>query len=358
MKVCIVAVPLAARSGVYMSAMQLVESAREMGLDWSAVVGIREDSNLAPSDQLAKEWFCEATVSGSNPIARYWNALRLIETSESVRSADVVLSFIPYTDMVLSRLGLNGRKKWVPYVRGLPWPAIDETSRLRRTFWKSLESLSLRSAPEVWATTEVLAEQISAVVDAKIIPAGIKLPTETVNREEDADLVVWAGRMSVDKNPEFFLEVMSGLDAQGAMYGTGVKEAELRATAPANVEVVGWKQTDSLWDNAALFVGTSTREAFGRSAVEAAASGLPIVVAEGYGAAPLLYTDPELRSRFVLPLDATPRWKAAITDLTSDPGLRREVAEHVRSNSMMLSIARSARAVDDRLSVLFPANGS
>lgn len=341
-----------------MSAMQLVESAREMGLDWSAVVGIRKDSNLGPSDQLANEWFCEATVSGSNPMARYWNALRLIETSESVRSADVVLSFIPYTDMVLSRLGLNGRRKWIPYVRGLPWPATDETSALRRTFWKSLESLSLRSAPEVWATTEVLAEQLSSVVDAKIIPAGIKLPTQMTYRGEQADLVVWAGRMSIDKNPEFFLDVMNGLDAPGAMYGTGVKEAELRANAPANVEVVGWKQSDSLWHDAALFVGTSTREAFGRSAVEAAASGLPVVVAKGYGAAPLLYTDLELRSRFVLPLGSTSPWKAAITDLTSDSGLRREVAEHVRSNAMLLSIARSAAAVDERLSLLFPLNGS
>lgn len=337
-----------------MSAMQLVESAREMGLEWSAVVGIRADSHLAPSDQPISESFCEVEVVGSNPAARYWNAMRLIETNDLITSADVILSFIPFTDMVLSGLGLRTRTKWIPYVRGLPWPDVEETSSLRRTFWKSLESLSLRSALEVWATTDVLAAQIAPVVDARVIPAGIKLPTELPAAAEGDDLVVWAGRMSVDKNPEFFLDVMKGLDAQGAMYGTGKKEDELRASAPSNVDVVGWKRSDNLWDNAGVFVGTSTREAFGRSAVEAAASGLPVVVAEGYGAAPLLYTDPALRSRFVLPLDAMHLWKDAITDLASDLELRRRVGKHVRDNSMQLSISRSAAAVDERLSFLFP----
>jgi hypothetical protein len=44
-KVCFVAAPLTARSGVYRSAREIVEEGRAQGLDWSLFLGVSERAN-------------------------------------------------------------------------------------------------------------------------------------------------------------------------------------------------------------------------------------------------------------------------------------------------------------------------
>ncbi|WP_410784193.1 glycosyltransferase family 4 protein, partial [Leifsonia sp. SIMBA_070] len=79
-------------------------------------------------------------------------------------------------------------------------------------------------------------------------------------------------------------------------YGEGPLERSLASTSGSSVEWRGWADSASLWNGASIFVGTSAREAFGRSAVEAASAGLPIVISAEYGAAEFLVTDKDLRS--------------------------------------------------------------
>lgn len=344
-RVCLVAVPLAARSGVYRSASELVDAARLAGLDWSAVVGVREDSRLGPPPAGDPRRFCEAPVRGSHPRARYADARRLLQGHRWIRDADVVVTLVPFSDQVVSRLTRRDRRVWQPWVRGLPWPDAGETSPARRLVWRALETRALRQAREVWVTTPTLAAQVAPATASVVVPAGIA-PVAPARR---GGTVVWAGRYAVDKDPGLFVEAMRRSGAAALMHGTGALQEGLRRSAPPNVRVAGWQDPARLWDDAALFVGTSTREAFGRSAVEAAMAGLPVVLREGYGCADLLFTDPALRRRCVLASDRPQDWADAVDGLLRDRGAYEAAAAHVRANAAELTITASVRAADRRL---------
>lgn len=351
MRVCIVAIPLSARSGVYMSSKELVEAARRMGLDWSAVVGMRTDQGLRPitGDQ---EHFYEEWIDSRSVAQRMRSSWKMIRTHPAINSADVVLSFIPLSDIILSLRRGSHKPTWIAFVRGLPWPNRGETSRLRRAFWYTLESRALRKALEVWATTDVLSAQLKPVTSTVIVPAGIKPTRQLAAGMTTSGKVVWAGRMAVDKNPSLFLQMMSEVQHPAVMYGGGAMKPALLEAAPPNVTISDWVDPEDLWQDASVFVGTSNREAFGRSAVEAAYSGLPVILGNEYGAANLLVTDPTLRERYVLPVDSPPQWIAALKRLLTDDSERARLATHVASNAQGLTIEASVRAVQARLASL------
>lgn len=329
-RICFVAAPLIARSGVYNSTIELVTAARARGLEWTAVIGT--SANAAGSPALlpgVREFEMEPSgVFGVRSLSR-----RLRKTPELV-GADLVVSMVPQSDMALALT----RRPWVAYLRGLPWPAAGESSALRSALWRTMERVALRRAREVWATTRILAAETGAGVD-RLVPPGL-MPPATVPRGpgSPASDVVWAARFSEDKNPTLFLESMTGVDAPGAMYGTGPLEQQVRGRAPSNVEVRGWRSRDEIWESARAFVGTSHREAFGRSAVEAAMLGIPVVLSDVFGCAEMLYTDDVLRKALVLSTADTARWREAIVRLTSDDELHARASAHLRANASRLTI--------------------
>ncbi|WP_199253944.1 glycosyltransferase [Mycolicibacterium mengxianglii] len=259
-----------------------------------------------------------------------------------MRDADLVVSLTPQSDMALATTSL----RWVAYLRGLPWPSAGEASALRTVAWRNLERLALRRALETWSTTTILVEE-ARIANCRLVPPGIRAPADSSKPSGVGQEFVWAARYSEDKNPGLFLNVMAKSGAHGVMYGTGPLEEKLRLSAPSNVNVAGWRNKADLWREARAYVGTSFREAFGRSAVEAAMLGLPVVLSDRFGCAPMLYTDPALACRFVLPTDAPSRWLSAIDDLDSDESLRKEAAAHVSANARGLTIESAVRNVQN-----------
>ena len=175
---------------------------------------------------------------------------------------------------------------------------------------------------------------VDRLVAPGLVPPATKLP-ESGARAQD---VVWAARFSEDKNPTLFLEALAGAAAHGAMYGTGPLEQQIRERAPANVEVLGWRAREEIWESARAYVGTSSREAFGRSAVEAAMLGIPVILSDVFGCADMLYTDDALREALVLSTSDTARWRDAISRLTSDDEFHTMASAHVRQNAARLTI--------------------
>ncbi|WP_123520406.1 glycosyltransferase [Frigoribacterium sp. PhB24] len=336
-----------ARSGVYRSAHDLVAEARARGFDWRAVVGLRP---TARGTVASTPGVREVTVRAHGR-AVVDEVGRLVSSAPEVRAADVVVTLVTQSDVALAQLRGRSARPWVAWVRGLPWPAPGEQSVVRRAALRLVEGRALRTADDVWATTTVLAGEVARVRRPHLVPAGIRLPPRR-SRGEAATPLVWAARFDVDKRPGAFVELAARAGVPARLHGHGPLEAGLRASLPDGVTMPGWVDPAALWDDAGLFVGTASREAFGRSAVEAAASGLPILLGDSYGAAPLLVTDPDLRRRIVLPVDEPERWLAAVHDLTGDPALRRTVSDHVAANASLLSVAASVDAVVDRLSRL------
>jgi len=345
-RVCFVAAPLTARTGVYRSARELVSEARRVGLDWSLVLGIsRHAKGKPPLDD--PPWITEIATEprGLGGIKELRSTLL---SMPMVSSSEVVVSLIPQTDMALSLTNL----RWVAYLRGLPWPDKGEASEVRRRLWRGLERQALKQASGIWATTPMLRDHANLSREVPIVPAGLAPVIRSWDGTGARDRVVWAARYDTDKNPLLFLDAMRGSNLRGVMYGSGPLEAELRRLAPPNVEVAGWVDSSRIWEGALAYAGTSFREAFGRSAVEAAMSGIPVVLANSFGAAPLIVREDAFRKRFVLPPDDPSAWAEAFSDLAGDTVLRERFSDHVAENGAKLTVAESVAAIsaalDDR----------
>lgn len=350
MKVAFIAAPLTARSGVYRSARELVAEGRAQGQDWSLYLGVSSKaSGQQPSDD--PSWVVEGPMEpgGLRGVTALSRTLRAVPM---VAEADIVVSLIPQTDMALAL----GKKPWVSYARGLPWPAQGEASAPKALVWRSLERLALRRAKAVWCTTEVLKREMALRQPVRIVPPGLDVVPRTWDGRGERGTAVWAARYNSDKNPQLFLDALAPLPAiEGVMYGSGELESSITAKAPENVRVAGWADPARLWDDAFVYVGTSHREAFGRSAVEAAMNGIPVVLADSFGCAPLLVTDEELRDLLVLPREDVARWTSVLGLLASDEDLRVRVSDHLVTNAAKLTVAGSARSVRAALDESSPA---
>lgn len=345
MKVLLIAAPLVTTGGVYRSTQELVVAARNAGLDWSAVIVLRGNHRLdAIPDGV--EVTCEED-RGLKGLAHIRSLLSDIFARQEI---DVVISMLPQCDVLLATIPRPRGQLRVAFVRGAAWPQPGESALWKRLVWRALERVALRRMDEVWTTTPVLREEI-AWPAARIVPAGIA-GSGTANHISEGQAVVWAARMSVDKNPELFLTMMSNVNVTGKMFGDGEMRPQLTEQASANVTLPGWTDPAQLWKDAMVYVGTSFREAFGRSAVEAAMHGIPVILSKAFGAAPLLYTDPSFAQKFVLDPTDTNAWINALDALTRDQALREEVGAHVKANALKLTIESSVAAVNSHLTHL------
>lgn len=348
LRVCLVAAPLTARSGVYRSAYELVQRANLIGLDWSGVIGLRPAALSQPG--LTSEHVTEFTAD-KKAFQTVKQIGSVLKDDENFRRADVIISLIPQSDMALASRKHDGRP-WVAYVRGLPWPEKGKRNPLVAAYWKAAESRALGRADDVWATTQVLGDVVAEARAPKIVPAGVEPLDRVTHGDRATGALVWAGRFVEEKRPDFFIDLALELGVSARLFGEGPMDAPLRARATGPVSVQGWTKPDQLWNDARVYVGTSYREAFGRSVVEAASAGVPVVLSDQYGAAPFLFTDPDLRRQFVLPVDDRAAWLRAIASLLDDPVLSRRVSDHVHTNALALSMENSVRGIEKRLQAL------
>lgn len=344
---CFVAAPLMARSGVYNSVHDTIGEARSIGLDWSAIVGVRASAGgAARTTDGVRE--IPVITHGPRVVAEI---LGLLKTAPEFASAAAVVTLISQSDMALALSRLAGQRPWVCYVRGLPWPDLGEQTRMRSVLLRRAETIALRRSTEVWATTPILAAAVSPARTPLVVPAGIALlPRVNMGSATDG-VVVWAGRLDVDKRPELFLRIADQLDRRAVVYGEGPLTSSVQR-ADGQVEYRGWASPDTLWKDASVFVGTSSREAFGRSAVEAASAGVPVVIGSAYGAAELLYTEPELRKLLVIDSDDPGVWSSAVNVLCADKDLYKRASDHVHANATSLSVRASVDSIQRRLKFL------
>jgi len=346
MRVCIIAAPLTARSGVFMSTLELVRAARSAGLEWSAVMGLRP-AIFADAESLGDN--IESVVISEHGMSCIREIENSVLTHEYARSADVVITMIAQSDIAMSRSGMRTTVRWVPFVRGLPWPGRGEAAYPVRVLKRVLESRALRKASEVWATTPRLAMDIASAVSAVIVPAGVAAIDRNTTGREPARFI-WAGRLDHDKDPLLFAKAMERVPAEGVIFGRGPLEAEVLRALPSNVTYGGWVDSAALWAEAGgVFVGTSVREAFGRSAVEAAFAGKPTILGAEYGCAEFLVTDTDLKRQLIVDSRDPDAWGSSLRDLVEDAELRAAASDHVRSRAEDLTIEKSVEAIHLRL---------
>ena len=88
--------------------------------------------------------------------------------------------------------------------------------------------------------------------DAAVIHPPVDVSDFRHDAPKDRDRFLWVGRLVPYKRPGLVLEAFRSLPYRLTMVGVGPLEAELRASLPANVELLGWQSREELAD---LFAG-------------------------------------------------------------------------------------------------------
>ena len=273
--------------------------------------GWRQDENGVQSIYLPT-WLHYRALSW-NPAAKRFARARL-------RNFDVVHIFGLY-DLLGPAIATPCRTLKIPYVvepMGMFLPIV-------RSFWKKRVYQSmfgkkmLHGARFLIATSEQEAEELfsGGIPREKIflrrngveVPA--KLPARGTFRAKhelpaDAKVILFLGRLSAKKSPDLLLQafaelggellrskdaqlVFAGPDDEGLQAGL-LRKAEKLGIAP-RVHFTGPIFDAAKWEayrDADVFALPSRNENFGNTAAEAVAAGIPVVVTEGCGVAPLL----------------------------------------------------------------------
>jgi glycosyltransferase involved in cell wall biosynthesis len=105
---------------------------------------------------------------------------------------------------------------------------------------------------------------------------------KNLNLEDNGTPIVgWIARVTGVKNPTRALEVAGALpDTRFVMAGGGDLLEQVRATAPANVTVLGWAQASDLFGAADIILSTSENEGMPVALIEAQLAGKPVVATD------------------------------------------------------------------------------
>jgi glycosyltransferase involved in cell wall biosynthesis len=170
-------------------------------------------------------------------------------------------------------------------VRGVKGAALTAfRGRLRRWDRRAAQR------PDVYvANSTAVAERIQRFYgrEATVVPPPVATGDFPRDVERDPTHFLWVHRLVPYKRPLEVAEAFRELpDLRLTMVGLGPLEDQLRATLPANVELLGWTKREEL---ARLFAGAGGfihvgEEDFGISMVEALAAGTPVLAADTGGA--------------------------------------------------------------------------
>lgn len=149
-------------------------------------------------------------------------------------------------------------------------------------------------------------------------------------------VLVYAGKLNAGKNVPILAPIVAALRRMGLpvhMFcaGTGPDGAKLAAALGPALTCAGTLAQDELarvYASADLFLFPSMIDELGNVAVEALASGLPVLLADGSGVARQMADCPGLR---VLSGKDPAPWIAAITELAAEPARRAEMARAARA---------------------------
>ena len=118
------------------------------------------------------------------------------------------------------------------------------------------------------------------VVAIDVIPRAQAL--KNLNLEDNGRPIVgWIARVTGVKNPMRALEVADALpDTRFVMAGGGDLLEQIKATAPANVTVLGWAQASDLFGAADIILSTSENEGMPVALIEAQLAGKPVIATD------------------------------------------------------------------------------
>ena len=211
-----------------------------------------------------------------------------------------------------------------------------------------------RRVDNIVCTTRFAGEEFDRLgIDYTLVPLGVDLaafhPQRWSNRwreQFDASLVmVLCSRLSKEKRPDFAIDVLDALTERGAdvhlvIAGSGPLEEEMRRRVSGRAaSMLGFiSSRDELsrtLASADVLLAPGPIETFGLAALEALASGTPVIANQASAVSEVTGS----LAGAALPLDAQ-AWAAGIMELTSRVGVRELARERAREFSWRRTAVR------------------
>lgn len=210
--------------------------------------------------------------------------------------------------------------------------------------WPSVVRRLLGRAEAVICCSKQLAKAMraSGLTNVHEIPYGISPPAE-LGIEDDPPTVLYAGRLSPEKEIAVLAEATKGLSR--IIVGDG----PLRPLVPDAIGFVSQAELSRLYSRAAVVVLASRMEGLPNVVLEAMAHG-KTVVATPVGGIPSVITDGE--TGFLVPVGDATAMRAAIERALADPLLRNRIGQAARAR---ISDYCSWDRVTDRILAVYDA---
>jgi glycosyltransferase involved in cell wall biosynthesis len=328
-RLLVVAAPMISRGGVYSwladATPILSASGWTVGMLWSARV---------PADPPAADW-SRRIEEPAGRLGRTRALRHAMADAVDAFEPDRVLSLLPQSDLACAR-ALGGRVPWTAMVHGRPYPAPGEGRAARRVAWRAAVRRAYRRADRVVVVSDTLGELLRAdlgVGAATTVHNGVHLPLEGALRPRSGRTVAFLGRLSVEKAPDLFVEIVRDVDCDARVFGDGPL-ADAVADAAAELQHValeGWTAREVALEATDVLVLCSRREALPLACIEAGAHGIPVLARDVGGVGEVLGVDEELRAHCVLPADASPAaFAARLAPLLDDVALRQRLGGRLR----------------------------
>lgn len=331
-RVVFVACPLTSRGGVYHFLLSAMAELRRQGAETAVIYGSRIGPLSFPA--------ADATVQvAAGPVWPSQQELRRAILGMVHPHTDVLISVLPQADLACSTLPRHYRHRWVAMLHGRPVPARGEQPWRRRAVWGGVLKFAYKRPAAVVAVSNALAQEcrlmglgdcISVLSSGVTIPDGIPEPRTT----NQAPVVGFYGRISREKGPDIFIDVMSGLEAPGVMFGDGPLLAEcLDRASGTTVQYGGWTDRATAFTTVDILVMPSRREGLGLALLEAGSYGVPVIASAVGGMLEILERDPWLLKHCVYsanPGDVSACRSVLVRHL-SDPALRLEAGNRLKT---------------------------
>jgi 1,2-diacylglycerol 3-alpha-glucosyltransferase len=206
---------------------------------------------------------------------------------------------------------------------------------------------------------------LNVKLNIEVVPNGVDIhpfhnthpiPRSVFDYKEDDILIVYAGRIAVEKNLPFLIQSFAGVaeaipNTYLLLIGGGmvqfdqeIKELVAELGIEGRVRFTGMLDYDKLPDYLAMcdiFVTASLSETFGMSTVEAMAAGLPVVAIQSPGTSDIVEDG---RTGFVA-TDHMAAYTAKLTRLCLEPDLRARMSDAARKASATYAIGRTTQLI-------------
>jgi len=160
-----------------------------------------------------------------------------------------------------------------------------DISKVEKMFYKWIEkAIHSKNTVVVSSCNSELEEYKKLSIKTRKIKNGVTIipKSKAIIKDKEVFNVVFCGKITVQKDPDFFNQIASYFKDDDRISFTWIGDGELKeALGSPNIKITGWcskKNVYNILENADLYLSTSSWEGLSLATIEALAFGLPLVL--------------------------------------------------------------------------------